>query len=237
MLLLRLPSSQTAPSMTVGRLVAGLEDGGVDRAAVGADRQRARRVAEQRDDGQRGAVERVAEAGGVEDPDQGARRALGGEQRRHRAGTFWPRRAVVMKARLPAGAGEDDVARLVADQQRAGDARRAALTSTMLTLSERWLTTQTSLLVRAATATGSMPTSTEPRGSARRRRPRRSPSRLSGVLTANSRVPSGDSASGRTCPLSNSVKAAPGCGSVAGRRAAPRRSSGRMRGADALLRR
>ena len=35
-------------------------------------------------------------------------------------------------------------------------------TSTMLTLSERWLTTQISESVRAATATGSMPTATEP---------------------------------------------------------------------------
>ena len=40
------------------------------------------------------------------------------------AGRFWPRRAVVMKARVPPGPGEDDVARLVADQQRAHDARR-----------------------------------------------------------------------------------------------------------------
>ena len=64
---------------------------------------------------------------------------------------------------VAAGAGEDDVARLVADEQRAHDARRRQPpTSTMLTLSERWLTTQTSLFVRAATATGSRPTGTEP---------------------------------------------------------------------------
>ena len=35
-------------------------------------------------------------------------------------------------------------------------------------------------------------------------------SRSSGVLTANSRVPSGDSASGRTCPLSKVVNAPAG---------------------------
>ena len=38
-----------------------------------------------------------------------------------------------------------------------GDAAR----STMLTLSDRWFTTQISVLVRAATETGSMPTGTD----------------------------------------------------------------------------
>ena len=36
--------------------------------------------------------------------------------------------------------------------------------STMLTLSETWLTTHTSVFVRAATATGSIPTETDPAG-------------------------------------------------------------------------
>ena len=78
----------------------------------------------------------------------------------------------------------------------------------MLTLSERWLTTQTSVLVRAATATGSRPTGTDavcvrPVGPTSK-----ISSRLSGVLTAKRRAPSGDSASGRTWPLSKVVNVA-----------------------------
>src|SRR5262245_62339055 len=78
----------------------------------------------------------------------------------------------------------------------------------MLTLSERWLTTQASRFVRAATATGSRPTGTETRCL-------RSPSCLtsytsnlaSGVLVASKSFLSGVNASGRTCPLSKVVKA------------------------------
>ena len=79
----------------------------------------------------------------------------------------------------------------------------------MLTLSERWFTTQTSAFaarrdrdrleadrhradVREAAAASTAKIS----------------SRLSGVLTAKSRSPSGDSASGRTWPLSNATKSA-----------------------------
>src|SRR5262249_53067052 len=69
--------------------------------------------------------------------------------------------------------------------------------STMLMLSERWLTTQTSVLVRAATATGSKPTGTEPVCV----RPPASTAKISrrfaGGLTANHRVPSGVNANGR----------------------------------------
>ncbi len=77
----------------------------------------------------------------------------------------------------------------------------------MLTLSERWFTTHTSVSVRAATATGSMPTGTETEWV----RPPPAPtsktsSWLSGMLRAKSFVPSGESASGRTGPLSKVMK-------------------------------
>src|SRR5271169_3981028 len=76
------------------------------------------------------------------------------------------------------------------------------LTSTMLTLSETWLTTQTSLLVRAATATGSSPTYTE----AAKERPPGATAKTSSepfaVLATKSWLPSGESATGRTGPLS-----------------------------------
>src|SRR5262245_52728161 len=71
------------------------------------------------------------------------------------------------------------------------------VTSTTLTLSETRLTTQTSLLLRAATATGSRPTVTDDSGvrpcAVRRKISRRE----SGTFVTNSRVPSGDKASGR----------------------------------------
>ena len=76
----------------------------------------------------------------------------------------------------------------------------------MLTLSERWFTTQTYSFVRAATATGSKPTMTAPRWCKPYGRIRKTSRRLSGVLTANSVEPSGVSASGRTWPDSNKVK-------------------------------
>ena len=75
----------------------------------------------------------------------------------------------------------------------------------MLTLSERWLTTQTSSSSRAATATGSTPTGTDPLWWRPPPSTRKISSLPAGVLTAKSRLPSGDSASGRTCPASKSV--------------------------------
>ena len=77
------------------------------------------------------------------------------------AGTFWPRRAVVMKARSPPAPAKT-MSRGSSPTSRVRVTRGGlAPTSTMLTLSERWLTTHTSVLLRAATATGSMPTSTD----------------------------------------------------------------------------
>jgi hypothetical protein len=73
---------------------------------------------------------------------------------------------------------------------------------TMLTVSEMWLTTHTSSLVRARTETGSSPTATS------NRRLRCGPvvsntsSRASAVLTARSFVPSGVMSSGWTCGVS-----------------------------------
>ena len=75
----------------------------------------------------------------------------------------------------------------------------------MLTLSERWFTTQISSALRAATATGSMPTGTVPE---RARSPFPSTSktsrRSSGVFSTKSFEPSGERASGRTRPDSKS---------------------------------
>jgi hypothetical protein len=79
----------------------------------------------------------------------------------------------------------------------------------MLTLSESWLTTQTSLLDRAATATGSSPTGTRlTKTGVPEVRSKISRVPL-GVLTAKSVVPSGDIARGRTWPLSNSTNGGP----------------------------
>jgi hypothetical protein len=72
---------------------------------------------------------------------------------------FGRRRAVLAAPRrrdegaVAARPREHDVARLVAREQRARDARVAAsrVDRTMLTLSERWFTTHTSVFVRAAT--------------------------------------------------------------------------------------
>jgi hypothetical protein len=57
--------------------------------------------------------------------------------------------------------GEDDIARLVAHQQRAHHARWHAGHIDHATLSETWFAPQTSLSLRTATATGSTPTGTE----------------------------------------------------------------------------
>ena len=107
----------------------------------------------------------------IEDPDVGPTDALGRELGIAGAGhpaiegstRCWPRCAVVMKARsraVPAktmsrGSSPTSSVRTV----RAGDVER----STIETLSDRWFTTQTSLVVRAATATGSSPTGTDSR--------------------------------------------------------------------------
>src|SRR5262249_10156993 len=77
--------------------------------------------------------------------------------------------------------------------------------ATTLTLSERWLTTQTSRSLRAATATGSTPTGMEPVWTSRWSLTRKTSRRSSGVVADKRCRLSGDRASGRTCPLSNSV--------------------------------
>ncbi len=79
---------------------------------------------------------------------------------------------------------------------------RRAATSTIDTLSDMWFTTQTSPSERAATATGSSPTGTEPRCARPAGETAKISSRESGTLQTNRRVPSGESASGRTGPLS-----------------------------------
>jgi hypothetical protein len=96
---------------------------------------------------------------------------------------FWPRCAVVTKARLlfvkttSRGSSPTSSVRLT-------NASCGTVTSTMLTLSDRWLTTHTSLSDRTATAIGSRPTATEPAGEIRSPSIRKISSRLSGVFTA-----------------------------------------------------
>ena len=116
----------------------------------------------------------------------------------------WPRWAVVTKAR--AGEPAKTMSRGSSPTSRVRTTRGAPSRLTTLTLSDRWLTTQISLSVRAATATGSRPTGTR----AKSCRPvgvmLKMSSVLFGVLTANRRVPSGDCAIGRTWPLSKAMK-------------------------------
>ena len=108
-----------------GRLIAGPEDRRVHRAAVGTDGQGARLVAEQRHDGERRAAERRAEIGRVEHPHIGAADAFEIEvAARHRCVLAAVGRG--NERAVAARAGEDDVLRLVADEQRADDVRDAA---------------------------------------------------------------------------------------------------------------
>src|SRR5262245_22629342 len=112
-----------------------------------------------------------------------------------------------MKARLPPGPAKT-MSRGSSQTSSVRVTRGGVVpTSTIETESERWLTTHTSELERAATARGSRPTGTEPVWVRPASEAAKISSRLSGVLTANSRVPSGDSARGRTWPVSNVVNA------------------------------
>src|ERR1700722_16847946 len=79
----------------------------------------------------------------------------------------------------------------------------------MLTLSERRLVTQTSVLVRAATATGSRPTGMRNFRLGLPAVRSKTSSVPLGVFTANRVVLSCDIAIGRTCPLSNSTNGGP----------------------------
>ena len=78
-------------------------------------------------------------------------------------GTFCPRWAAVMKARLFHGPAKtmSRGSSPTSSVRTTEPARPSALCRTMLTLSDRWLTTQTSSSLRAATATGSSPTGTD----------------------------------------------------------------------------
>ncbi len=123
-------------------------------------------------------------------------------------GQFCPRRAVVMKARVPPGPA-NTMSRGSSQSSSVRVTRGGVVpTSTMETESDRWLTTQTSVSERAATAIGSSPTGTEPVWVRPAPETPKISRRSSGVLRANRRVPSGDRASGRTCPVSNVVNAA-----------------------------
>ena len=108
----------------------------------------------------------------------------------------WPRWAVVMKAL--AGEPAKTTSRGSSPTSRVRTTRGVPLRLTTLTLSDRWLTTQTSVLLRAATATGSRPTGTRVISCRLPLLIWKMSRVLFGVLTANSLVPSGDLASGRT---------------------------------------
>jgi hypothetical protein len=103
-----------------GGLVAGGERGGVDGGAVRRDRERARRVGEQGDLGQPRATRGGAEVRGVEHPDVGAADACGLQV--VRVGRVLAAVRAGDEAAIAVGAGEDDVARFVADEEGAHDA-------------------------------------------------------------------------------------------------------------------
>src|SRR5262245_46331515 len=124
-------------------------------------------------------------------------------------GRFCPRCAQVMKARFPElpakrmSRGSSPTSRVRVTRERVTS---VGSISTMLTLSERWLTTQASTcperFVRVATATGSSPTGTSAASVSPPELMSKMASRLSGVFTATRRFPPGAIASGRTWPLS-----------------------------------
>src|SRR5262245_4433588 len=118
-----------------------------------------------------------------------------------------PRCAVVMNAR--AGEPANTTSRGSSPTSRVRTTRGVPTRLTTLTLSDRWLTTQTSESSRAATATGSNPTGTRACNVSPPDVTPKISRVLSGVFTAKSLAPLGDSATGRTCPLSNSVNGTP----------------------------
>jgi len=99
-----------------------VEDGRIDGRPVRAHGERARRIAEERHLGEPVTAERRAEAGRVEDPHVGTAHARGRELRV--VGVVLPAMRGGDERAATAGAREDDVARLVADEQRADHARR-----------------------------------------------------------------------------------------------------------------
>src|SRR3954468_3414958 len=114
----------------------------------------------------------------------------------------WPRCAVVMNARPDAPANTMSRGSSPTSSVRVTCGVPDSVTT--LTLSDRWLTTQTSVLLRAATATGSSPTGTRDENVSPLAVTLKMSSVAFGVLTANSLVRSGEIAIGRTGPLSNS---------------------------------
>ena len=105
-----------------GGPVAGVEAGGVDAGAVGRHREGARSVREEGDDRERRTAEGAAERVRVEHPDVRASHARGRE-------LGIEREVLAAMGRrderpLPPRSGEDDVARLVAHEERALDLAR-----------------------------------------------------------------------------------------------------------------
>jgi hypothetical protein len=124
------------------------------------------------------------------------------------SGWFWPRRAALTKARgngSPGWGGSPPNTTSQASSPTSsvritrGGTRPV---STMLTLSDRWLTTHSSVSVRKFTATGSSPTGTEASGCSPPPLTENSSTRLSGTLVTASVEASGESATGRTGTVS-----------------------------------
>ncbi|HTE53651.1 MAG TPA: hypothetical protein VK698_22505 [Kofleriaceae bacterium] len=142
---------------------------------------------------------------------------------------FCPRLAVVMNARARPGPAntmsEGSSPTRMVRTTRGG----LADTSTTLTLSDRWLTTQASPSSRRATASGSSPTATEVSQTGAAPVTSKISRRASGVFTAYRRVPSEESARGRDGTDSNDqvrawARAGPATSKVARRQARTRRT-------------
>jgi hypothetical protein len=128
---------------------------------------------------------------------------------------FWPRCAVVINARSVSPPAKT-ISRGSSPTYSVRTTRGGlVVTSTILTLSERWLTTQTWPLLLTPTATGSRPTATDSTWFGTPLLRLNISRWLSGVLTAYKIMPSADIANGLTWPLSK-VTNAPTAGGVAG---------------------
>ena len=190
-------------------------DRGVDGRTVGTDGERPRRVAEELEDRERRPPEPAARRLRREHPDERARHALVEAGRHARRQILAAPRRRDERARRRCSR-EDDVARLVADEQRTDDARARDVDRYRSRRCSRCrrgdsrprLRAAVVALTRDATAIGSSPTGISATNVRLAVPTAKTDSRLSGVLTAKSSDPSGESASGRVWALSKLTKSA-----------------------------
>ena len=125
----------------------------------------------------------------------------------------WPRWAVLMKTRGPvAPGGSATTISLGSSPTSNVRTTRPALTLTMLTLSDTWLTTHAVSSSSTATATGSRPTGIEATGMGSPPALTSNTSRWpSGIFVTKSRFPLGDRAMGRTAPDSKRIESVCAC--------------------------